>query len=415
MLGLLVACSGPESGSGAATATVPSTATIASTPTTQQSAAATSTATIAEAPTQTTATTSLPGASTSTSTSTTVMATATATIAVTPPTATVVTEPAVCSVGVELLAYTDVLDGATYDDNDVGGLSALSWSREGTLYYALSDRSARVYTIDFAVPAEPEITGTFRLLDEAGEPDRSIDGEGIAVMPNGDLLVSSETIPSIRRYTPDGEFVADLPVPEHFLVDPAGRTKGNRAFESLALSPSGEYLYTAVEEPLAGDGFTDDDEGRIRILRYERSDGEYAPVAEYFYLSESHQDISEIAAISDDELLVMERGLSLVDGFSARVFRVPLDDAEDVSDIEFLEDADVSPVEKSLLVDVSDCPPGDLGMFGDINGLLDNFESMAIGPPQPDGRHTLIIGSDDDFETFFVTRYLIFAIDPPRF
>jgi hypothetical protein len=47
--------------------------------------------------------------------------------------------------------------------------------------------------------------------------------------------------------------------------------------------------------------------------------------------------------------------------------------------------------------------------------LLFNFESMAIGPPQADGRQTLIIGSDDNFESFLVTRYLVFAVDPPRF
>jgi hypothetical protein len=359
---------------------------------------------------------SIPSESPAISTATpTATATATVSPAVATATATLVPEPSVCAVGVELLAYSDALDKATFDDDDVGGLSALAWSGEGTTYYALSDRGSRLYTLDFPAPADPTITDEIRLKDASGETDFTIDGEGIAVLPNGDLLVSSEAGPAIRQYTSDGELVTELPVPEHFLVEPDGRARGNGTFESLALSPSGERLFTAVEKPLEGDEETDDDRGRIRILRYDLVDGEFQPVAEYFYLPEPHQDVSEIAAISDDELLVLERGLSLIEGFSARIFRVSLDEAEDVSNIERLEESAVEPAEKSLLVDVSDCPPGDLGTFGEINGLLDNFESMAIGPDQPDGRHTLIIGSDDNFESFQVTRYLIFAIDPPRF
>jgi hypothetical protein len=209
--------------------------------------------------------------------------------------------------------------------------------------------------------------------------------------------------------------IAELPVPEHFLVAPAGRASGNGTFESLAVSPSGTRLFTALEEPLEGDGATDEGRSRLRILRYDLNDGAFEPAAEYLYLAQPDQDVSEIAAISDEELLVLERGVSLLDGFSARIFRVSLDDAEDVAAIERLEEADAAPVEAELLVDVADCPYGDLETFGDLNPLLFNFESMAIGPPQADGRQTLIIGSDDNFESFLVTRYLVFAVDPPRF
>ncbi|HYI16838.1 MAG TPA: esterase-like activity of phytase family protein, partial [Thermomicrobiales bacterium] len=148
---------------------------------------------------------------------------------------------------------------------------------------------------------------------------------------------------------------------------------------------------------------------------YDLDDGAFAPAAEYLYLAQPDQDVSDIAAISDDALLVLERGVTLIDGFSSRIFRVELDDAEDVAEIERLEESDAAPVEAELLVDVADCPSGDLETFGGFNPLLANFESMAIGPLQADGRQTLIIGSDDDFESFLVTRYLIFAVDPPRF
>ena len=401
LVGLLVGCSGPEDRGAPATATVGPAATATMGPAATQ-------------PTVSVASVTASLGSTTVSGSTTPTATTVGPIVETP-TATVAREAAVCAVGVELLAYSDALDKVSYDDDEVGGMSALAWSGEQTTYYALSDRGSQVYTLDFPAPDDPTIVAAFRLQDASGEPDGTIDGEGIAVLPGGDLLVSSETEPAIRHYTSDGAFIADLPVPEHYLVAPAGRASGNGTFESLALSPSGTRLFTAVEEPLDGDGTTDDRRSRLRMLRYDLFDGAFVPAAEYLYLPQPDQDISEVAAISDDELLVLERGLSLIDGFSARIFRVALDDAEDIAAIERLEESDTAPVEAELLFDVADCPSGELEAFGGINPLLANFESMAIGPPQADGRQTLIIGSDDNFESFLLTRFLVFAVDSTRF
>lgn len=345
----------------------------------------------------------------------TTVATATITPAVATPTSTTVADAPVCAVGVELIGHTDVLDKVTFEDSVVGGLSALAWTADGDVYYALSDRDGRVYRLDFPVPGVPTITATIRLHGAPGEPDTAIDGEGLAVLPNGDLLVSSEVEPSIRQYTSNGQHVADLPVLDRFLVQPEGRADGNATFEALALSPSGQRLFTAVEQPLDGDGTTEDSRGRIRILRYDLIDGAFQPAAEYLYLSEPDQGVSEIVAIDDTEILVLERGLSLLSGFSARVFHVALDGAEDVSTIERLDASDAQAATKELLVDVADCPAGGNAATGEFNPLLENFESMALGPRLPDGRQTLIVGSDDNFQSFQVTRYLVFAIDPDQF
>jgi hypothetical protein len=52
------------------------------------------------------------------------------------------------------------------------------------------------------------------------------DNEGLAVLPDGDYLVSSETEPSIRIYGRDGVQKASLPIPARFAVTgttPAGQ------------------------------------------------------------------------------------------------------------------------------------------------------------------------------------------------
>jgi hypothetical protein len=309
-----------------------------------------------------------------------------------------------CAPGVDLLAHTDALDKVDYGGVTVGGLSALARLGQTDTYAALSDRGGWVFTLAFSVSGDAEITGAVQLRDASDAPyaDTAIDGEGLVVLPSGELLVASEVEPSIRHHAADGQFVSLLRVPERFLVQPLGLASPNATFESLALAPSGQRLFTAVEQPLVGDGTTSDGGGRIRILRYDLLDGAFQPAAEYLYLAERDQGVSEIVALSDTELLVLERGLSLVSGFSARVLRVSLDGAENVSSIERLEDADARPVPKELLVDLAECR-------SEGASLAENFESMALGSRQGDSSQTLIVGSDDNYQTFQVTRFLIVA------
>ena len=53
------------------------------------------------------------------------------------------------------------------------------------------------------------------------------DDEGLAVLPDGDYLVSSEVEPSVRIFGRDGVQKAELPVPARFAVAPAGQATSN--------------------------------------------------------------------------------------------------------------------------------------------------------------------------------------------
>ena len=65
------------------------------------------------------------------------------------------------------------------------------------------------------------------------------------------------------------------------------------------------------------------------------------------------------------------------------------------------------PVSKTLLLDLSTVP----GLSPELAPSLDNFEGMAFGPKLPDGRATLILVSDDNFQTSQRTWFLVFAIE----
>ena len=329
-----------------------------------------------------------------------------------------------CAPGVELLGFSDALDKARFAGTDVGGLSAFAYDPGRDVYYALVDNErdtpARVYTVRLPPGGgrlgAPQIVAVTVLRDAAGQPftGRTFDGEGMALTPAGDLLIASETEPAIRRFAPDGRLLAELPVPPRFLVAPRGEATANATFESLALSPDGRTLFTAVEGPLAPDGSTDDGRGRLRILRYDdRGAGDFAPVAQYFYLAEPLQGVSEIAALGERDLLVLERGFIPRLGNTVRVFRVSLDGSADVADRASLAAPGLAPLAKDLLVDVGRCPAsGARNPAAQTNPLLDNFEGLALGPPLPDGRRVLLLVSDDNFGATQVTRVIALAFRP---
>lgn len=327
-----------------------------------------------------------------------------------------------CECGVRFLGFSDALNKTTYGGTDVGGLSDLTYDKKRDAYYAVVDNQgatpARFYTLDITVDrdtlSDPSITEVTYLRGTSGEPfaGEKTDNEGLAVTRNGELFVSSETEPSIRRFSGDGRLLGALPVPAKFLVE-RGQAESNRTFESLALSPNEHSLFTAVEAPLRADGRTNDGRARIRILRYDdRGPGGFRPAGEYFYRTEPGQYVVEIVALSENDLLVLERSYTPGFGNTVRIFRASLEHAADVSGEPTLAAPGLEPVDKRLLVDVADCPPSGAETPGtQPNPLLDNYEGLALGPRLPRGHRALLLISDDNFNDVQVTRVAGIAVD----
>jgi hypothetical protein len=123
--------------------------------------------------------------------------------------------------------------------------------------------------------------------------------------------------------------------------------------------------------------------------------------------------VAELTALSETELLVLERGFVSGSGNTVRIFRVSLEGAEDVSDEPTLSGAGLDPLEKKLLVDLVTCPSGGATLppgATQPNPLLDNFEAMTLGPRLPGGRRSLILLSDDNSATNQKTRIVALAI-----
>ncbi len=134
------------------------------------------------------------------------------------------------------------------------------------------------------------------------------DAEALARLPNGEWLVGFERWHRIRRYR-------DLDGPGSYVEAPPGleRAPVNGGLEALAVLADGRWLAIAEDLPLAGmTGTTTAWIGRPGeswlVLAWRPGAGFY-PV--------------DAAALPDGGALVLERGFSLLGGFSGRLVRLP--------------------------------------------------------------------------------------------
>jgi hypothetical protein len=306
--------------------------------------------------------------------------------------------------------------GARVGGFRVGGLSALARAADGT-WLALVDNEeatpARVFRLAFEVSGNgvAPLAGKTPLqmplaaIPLAGFTGKTLDGEGMALEPAGEMLIASEIGPSIREFSPAGKLLRALPVPELFLSTDQRGVRGNLGFESLTLSPGGEALWTANERALRQDAPEDvTGASPVRLLRYGRGGGGFVPGGQFVYVVEpiakpgksggfQVRGLSELLALPDGDLLALEREFVEGRGMSIQIFRVSLADATDVSGMESLAGRSYTPARKTLVYDFA------------RSGLVpDNLEGMAFGPRLPDGSPTLVLVSDNNFHLFEQTE-----------
>ncbi|MGW1718012.1 esterase-like activity of phytase family protein [Streptomyces sp. NPDC002156] len=307
-----------------------------------------------------------------------------------------------CSPTVSIDRFSDALDKTTYDGTFVGNFSALAVDRNGDLA-ALSDRSS-LFTLDRRTLSP---TSVVPLADETGA---ALDSEGLVVDRDGTRLVSSETEPSVRRYSRDGRILDRLPVPAALQVAPAGRATTNQTFEGLTLLPGGRTLLASMEYAISGDST-----GIVRWQTWERKGGPFGPFvlgAQYAYRTDTNLGVPEVAATPDGRLLVLERGFTAGVGNTVRLYLADPRRATDTSGVENLtgQDDGVRLVRKTLLADIVDCPSlGATAKQPQPNPLLDNIEGMVITGRTHGGLRVLLV-SDDNQNAVQTTRFYFLRV-----
>ncbi len=337
------------------------------------------------------------------------------------------------------LGQRDVASDTVFQGTDVGGLSAISYDPDAGLYYIISDdrsskNPARFYTARIALSdgaiSDVEFVSTHPFLDVNGQtfppldtavrppvvpPDPegiafdgrqqllywSSEGERITDAPDGPVLLD----PWVRIATLDGGYVGDFALPPmlRMSVDHAG-PRQNNGLEGLTLSPSGRYLWAAMEGPGYNDGEPPSQSvgALTRITRFDVESR--VATAQYAYPLDpvtagpgGGNGLTDLVALDDGDFLAIERGYGT--HVAARLYRVSVGDAEDVLARPSLVGASVRTMQKTLLADLTSTVHP-----------LDNVEGLTLGPALPDGRRSLVLVSDDNFSPTQITQFLAFAL-----
>ncbi|CAN1567717.1 Phytase-like domain containing protein [Rhabdaerophilaceae bacterium] len=251
-------------------------------------------------------------------------------------------------------------------------------------------------------------------------PDPSgIDPEGLVRLADGSFWIAEELGPSLLHVAADGTILKRL-VPQGTQADfkdadydivpslPAilRQRAPNRGFEGLALSPDEKFLYVMTQGALANPDIDTSRRSRhLRIWKVARETGEvvlqflYATDMASTYTSENDGRertqarviVSEISAIADDHLLVLERIERHMRLYSVKLQdenRIPrlFENPDYGPGLEWLETErlavrGISPVSKNLVIDSDQ-----------VSGLPPRAEGMAIISPTE-----ILIINDNDF------------------
>jgi hypothetical protein len=314
----------------------------------------------------------------------------------------------VCPPAAAAVTFSDNLDKLVRGDATLGGLSDIAWDRRAGAWASTVDNHAtdpaRIWFYrDAAHPMVTRDPLILRKPDGTPYDGTTADNEGLAVLPDGEYVVSSETEPSIRIFGRDGVQRASLPVPARFAVAPAGEATANATLEGLTLTPDGRHLIAAMEGALSGDH----DATLHRFLVYSQRYGRWALDKQVAYRAQPGLRIAEVAAYGRDSLLVLEAAFDPAVGNS--VFLYAASGALRAPDVSGIADLSAAPagvvLRGRLVADLVKCPTlGATAKQPQANPLLDNYEGMAVVP----GRRadTIELISDDNFGATQITRLL---------
>lgn len=331
---------------------------------------------------------------------------------------------------VEVLDRYD-LPQQNFEETTIGGLSAIAYDPSTGELYALSDDRGRYgpprfYRLglelsnDRSAIAAIRVASVTPLRQSNGQPlpPGQLDPEGMALSPRGSIIISSEGnadqgVPSFLGEfdRPSGQLINSFRLPDRYLPSsdpdqPPQGVQNNLSLEALTLSagpsqPGGDELFrlfTATESALIQD-YTDDPSQPLnsRFLHYLLGQDQTTLISEHRY----PLDLEPTGAIVNglSEILLLDRGghfLALervfgLRGFQVKLYQLATGGATDISAMPSLKGnlEGVDPIRKRLLLDFTESGIAD----------IDNLEGMTLGPPLGNGDRSLILVSDNNFNS----------------
>lgn len=297
------------------------------------------------------------------------------------------------------------------DDPRSHNLSGLAWDPGERKLFAISDRDP---TITVLVP-RPGFAGFDLAPSITVDIDvQPWDAEALAIAGDRFLVIADETRSEVFSVDRSGHGATRIALPFPGM-------RHNVGLEGIGYlaSRDGRYLFVVNEQALERDGerSTTARGTTVRILRRSLDGGDDLEVA---YVTDpvfaegwpADNGVSDLAPLSPDRVLLIERGYVFGKGNAIRIYEVDLRTAQNV--IGMADARAAVPVRKRLVLDLAlvadgrcSTPPGP-----QRSRTLDNYEGLALGPTLGDGRRLLFMVSDDNLRAKQVPRLLTLAIAP---
>jgi hypothetical protein len=250
-----------------------------------------------------------------------------------------------------------------------------------------------------------------------------LDPEAIRMSNDGkSVFISDEYGPYVYQFDrATGQRIKSFALPGNLAVAVQGPTTGsegsptnttgrvgNKGMEGLAITPDGKTLVGVMQAPLLQDASK-----QIRLVTIDIATG---ATKEFGYRLTTGSGVSEIVALNDHEFLVDERdGKGLGGGAGSetaavkQLFKIDITGATDISGVTTMT-ASTPAVSKTLFLDVV----AELNAKGIASTAIPSkIEGFAFGADLADGRHTLWMTNDNDFDPANAgnNNFYVFAVD----
>lgn len=346
------------------------------------------------------------------------------------------------TIQIRLIGEKIIPHSKNHNETIVGGISGMDKCSD-SCWVMISDdiserNSSRIYTAKFFYDSQKVDSVVFDKmyflktpkakfflsLEEAktshDTPKYISDGEAIRYNPNTNTLICTNEgyyddgliiQPSIWEMDLEGNFIRYLETPSNLLFTDSKTQKGlrnNLTFEGLSFSKDFKYLWLSAEGALIQDGEVSNHKqtSPIRISKMDYSTGKV--IAQYAYLPEmtalkpdnsnenAENGVSEILALEDNKLLILERSFTKRIGNYVQLFEADFSQADNILHSEKIPPNCRVAIKKKVV---------------DFNTLklprIDNIEAMSWGKRLENGKRSIIFTSDNNFRSTQITQMVV--------
>ncbi|TBW28464.1 esterase-like activity of phytase family protein [Gramella sp. KN1008] len=319
-----------------------------------------------------------------------------------------------------------------YGNTQVGGLSGIDF-KNGS-YFLVSDQASNPRIYKARIDIQKNSIDTVYIEDlieidkRKGFSEIVLDLEGIRMdSEKNEILVTSEGMindkkdPGIFRLDENGRILDSFTIPDYFQSKGDQKPRNNGVFEGLSESFDKQGYWVATELPLEKDGAKPKifpTRSHVRFTKFDKITGE--AIKQYTYKLDgisklpinyfAVNGVTEILEYAQDRFLVLERAFSAgygSHGNTVKIFDVDASKASNTLNFENLKKSNYQKVKKNLVFN-----------FKSIEDqltdeIIDNIEGMCFGPELSNGKKSLILVADNNFNTYVkqLNQFIMLKID----